>query len=88
MSKIISIGYLKDDAKLISPEECLNDCLENDLGKRDAFKEGKKLIVIALDDNDDKYSWSFNQAGMSASEIVALLEIVKKQIIDQYMEGE
>ncbi len=85
MSKITSIGYLKNDATLISPEECLRDCLENDIRKRGAFKECKKLIVIGLDDNDDKYSWSFNQAGMSASEIIALLEITKKQIIDQYM---
>ena len=63
----------------------MEDCLENDIGKRGAFIEGKKLIVIGLDDNDDKYTWSFNQAGMSASEMVALLEIVKKQLIDQYM---
>lgn len=85
MGDIKNIGYIKNDAKLISPEQCLRDCLENDIRKRGAFIEGKKLIVIGLDDNDDKYSWSFNQAGMSTSEIVALLEICKKQIIDNYM---
>ena len=86
MGKIKSIGYLKNDATLISPVDCLRDCLENDIGKREAFIKGKKLIVIGLDDADDEYQWSFNQAGMSISEIVALLEIVKKQIIDKYME--
>jgi len=85
MGKITSIGHVKGDASIISPRQCLVDCLENDLGNRGAFKEGNKLIVIGLDDNDGKYSWSFNQAGMSASQIIALLDVVKHQIIDQYM---
>lgn len=86
MSKITKLGYLKNDAKLLTPTDCIQDCLENDIGKRGAFKEGKKAIIIGLDDNNNNYTWSFNQAGMTATEIIALLEIVKKQIIDQYME--
>lgn len=59
-----------------SPEQALRDGLD-ELGKRGAFKSGKKLLILALDDTDGKYDVSFINAGMKSSEVVALCEISK-----------
>lgn len=81
---IESLGYRANNAKMISPEMALKDCLENDIGKRGAFVKGKKLLIIALDDTDEEdYSFSFNQAGMTFSEIVVLIEVFKKFMIEE-----
>ena len=42
-----SLSNYTGDAGFRSPEQCLRDCLE-DLGKRGAFKDGKKLLVLCL----------------------------------------
>ena len=79
-NNVVSLGKHAEDAKMITPSQCLQDCLDNDIGKRDAFIKAKKLIVIALDDTEDDYWINFTQAGMTYSEIVALLETMKSYI--------
>ncbi len=85
MSNIECIGYIKEDAKLITPEQALHHCLEHDIGQRGAFAEGKKLLILALDDNDNKYDFSWNQAGMSLSQIISLLEVFKQDLIHRIL---
>jgi len=82
LAKIESIGHLKEDALLVTPEQCIKSVLNDDLGKRGAFKNGKKIIVIALDDSDGEYQFSFSQGGFKVSEILALLSVVKKYFIN------
>jgi len=79
--KIEHIGDHLNDATRFTPEQCLRNCLENDIGKREAFKNGKKLIIICLDDSSDDYLINFNQAGMKASEILSLLTVIKKHVL-------
>lgn len=80
------LGNHANDATMITPEQCLKDVLNNDLGKRGAFKHAKKIVVIALDESDGGYYMGFDQAGMSMSEVVALCECFKKFIITDMME--
>lgn len=77
MAKIINIVDKSGNAKMQSPESCLRDCLDNDIGKQRVFKSAKKLVIIALDDTSGGYDTSWNQAGMSIAEMVLLLEMVK-----------
>ena len=74
---IINLSGKLNDGTLQSPEMCLRDCIDNDIGKARAFKNAKKLIIIALDDTEGEYNTSWNQAGMKSSEIISLLETVK-----------
>ena len=83
MGKMINLATELQDGTKQSPETCLRDCLENDIGKERAFKSAKKLIIIALDDTEGQYDTSWNQAGMKVSEIISLLETVKQ---DMYFE--
>ena len=70
------LGQKAKNGKMLTPEMTLKECL-NDIGKRGAFKNGKKLLVLALDDTEGKFSVSFSQAGMKMSECIALCEVGK-----------
>lgn len=78
---IKSMADHTNDGTKRSPEQCLQDCLE-DIGKRGAFKNGKKLLVIALDDFDG-YQMNWAQAGMKMSECLALCEVAKTSFLEQ-----
>lgn len=73
-----------NDATKWAPEQCLQDALES-LGPEgfDAFKRGKKLMVICLDDTDGGYWLSWLQAGMTLAECLALLEASKHLVLHQ-----
>jgi len=85
MSNIIDMSAKTNDGTLRTPEQCLQTCLD-DIGKHGAFKKGKKLIVLALDD-DDSYYVSFQQAGMKMSECMALCEAAKAIFLDEILTG-
>ena len=78
--KITSLGNHACNALMVTPTQCLQDCLENDIGKRGAFKKGKKMIILVLDDTEGCYITNFTQAGLKFSEIVSLLELMKSHI--------
>lgn len=78
---ITNLGMYAKDARMVSPEGCLRNCLSEDIGKRGAFKKGKKLIIICLNDSDDEYEISWSQAGMKVSEIISLLDVAKHEFI-------
>jgi len=82
MGKIINLATKLNDGILQSPMMCMEDCLENDIGKRNAFKNGKKLLILCLDDTDGGYDISWCQAGMKASEMLALSQVFNKQIME------
>jgi hypothetical protein len=52
-----------------------------DIGTRGAFKQGKKLLILALDDTDGMYNISFVQAGMKFSECIVLCEAAKQTFL-------
>jgi len=79
-STITHIANIRKDGTLWSVKDMLSDAIkEIDSGKR----KNIKAIVIFLDD-ENKYDVGFNQAGMKASEMIALLEITK-DIIKEYI---
>jgi len=57
-------------------EDALNDAIKS-VGKEGAFKDGKKVLILALDETDSNYSISFIQAGLKMSECVGLCETAK-----------
>lgn len=75
----MSVTRLSDYAcngMMITPEQALTDALEY-IGKRAAFKNGKKILILGLDDTDENFNISFIQAGMKMSECVALCDCAK-----------
>jgi hypothetical protein len=76
--KIISLAKETNDGRLQNQEQALKDAL-NEIGKRGAFKNGKKILILALDDgkNGDEYGVSFIQGGMTMSQCIALCEVAK-----------
>ena len=73
---VISMANKLRDATLQTPEQALEDALK-DIGELGAFKDGKKILIIGLDETDGKYDVSFIQAGMKMSECLALVEVAK-----------
>lgn len=74
--KITSLSLKANNGKMNSPEFALNDALGN-IGVAGAFKNGKKILILSLDDTDGQYNISFVQAGMSMSECNNLCDIAK-----------
>ena len=64
------------DGTMQSPQQALEAAL-NDIGKYGAFENGKKLLILALDDTQKNYNVSFIQAGMKMSECISLCETAK-----------
>jgi len=71
-----SLSKHTGNATMQSPEGCLQDALKA-INKEGAFKNGKKLIIIALDDTDGEYNISWFQAGMKMSECHNLCDVTK-----------
>ena len=75
--KVISMAEKMDDALLWSPKQALEDAL-SDVGVRGgAFKDCKKILILALDETDGQYHINYIQAGMKSSECMALCEASK-----------
>lgn len=73
---VISLGQKTDDAKFVSVEDALREAI-SDIGKNGAFKNGKKVLILALDDTSENFEVSFIQAGMKMSQCVSLCEAAK-----------
>lgn len=79
-NNIESMAEASGNAKMHTPEMALKDALKM-VGKEGTFKNGTKLMVLALDDRSNNYDLSFIQAGMSSSECVALCEVAKTRFL-------
>ena len=79
---VIDLSEKTGDAGMRSQKQALEDAL-SEIGKRGAFENGKKLIVLALDDSDGQYSVSYVQAGMRMSECITLCEIAKSVFLKE-----
>ena len=77
--KVVQLGHVKEDNRLVSPENCLLDSLDL---LRSGLWKANKLIVIAIDTTDDNhFGLRFNPANVKASEIVAACEILKDRML-------
>jgi len=75
MGEIINLSKITGDAGMQSPKQALEDAI-SEIGQRGAFMNGKKLLILGLDD-DGGFQVSFIQAGMKMSECVSLCEVAK-----------
>jgi len=82
--KIINMAKASNNGTLQAPEQALNDALEA-IGTQGAFKNGKKILILALDEgeNQDQYAVSFIQAGMKMSQCVSLCEVAKTIFLNE-----
>lgn len=79
MSNVIKLSEVLDDGTKDTPAQLAGEI-------QDAVRERKptKMLVLFLDDRDGSYDISFLQAGMKASEMLALLEC-SKSMVKEYM---
>jgi len=83
MTEVTYMADKKDDARMLAPEQLLQRVLVDEVGKVGAFKEGKKVLVIALDDIDGRYDVSFRQCGMAMSECIALARVAETLFLQE-----
>jgi hypothetical protein len=68
-------------AKSWGPQDVC-DVLQDDIK---SGKVGKKVLILHVDQSDGRFNTSFLQCGMSASEMIMLLEIAKQDIYKNQM---
>ena len=70
---IISLVEKSDDANHWAPQDMLKDALKE-------YEEGRphsKALLLMLDESGGKYSISYGNAGLSASQIIALMRVAE-----------
>ncbi|MGB2246173.1 MAG: hypothetical protein ACPH3N_00810 [Alcanivorax sediminis] len=75
MAKVTGIGVAACDARRITLQSMLLNAAEVEPGY---YGKG---VLIMLDDYDEKYDVGYRNAGLSGSEMLALLEVVKTMIL-------
>lgn len=87
---VINLSKITGDAGMSSPKQALQDALKeieaNDIG---GFKNCKKVLILALSEEDDQYIVSFIQAGMKMSQCVTICEVSKTIFLTDmgYLDG-
>ena len=74
--KVTRISDKTQSSLSVSPEQIFEEAIES-IGKDGAFKNGKKALVLMLDDTDGGFSISYLNAGMKGSQVISLLECAK-----------
>lgn len=81
MAKVTNISEKSRSSMTQSPEYILEQALAEirDDDPRGAFANGKKMLILMLDDTEQRYEISYYNAGMKMSECVALSEMAKSK---------
>ncbi len=74
MSNVVNLADRLNDGRMASPEQAAADFLARIEAKEIV---PTKILCLALNTEDGQYHVSFSQAGMSCSEMIALLEVAK-----------
>jgi hypothetical protein len=80
MASVTNLGEHSQDGRHWGVEQTLVDALEE---VRRGERKGSKVIVLFLDDGENKFDFGFRQGGMKASQIIALLEYAKAHFIHE-----
>ena len=80
---VTELADVKNDSRLISPERCLLNCLEE---IRSKLQTPNRVVVIYLDDlatteQPQKYNMAWKASNISSVEMIALLEVVKIDLL-------
>lgn len=65
---------------MITPEDLLKRTL---IEVENGEITSKRIVIICLDDEDSKYDLVYRAANISASQALALLEVVKTLMLEQ-----
>jgi len=76
MDNVKQISSKSGDGTMMDIKGALHDALQH-VGEKGSFKNGKKILILALDDTEENYCISFIQAGMKMSECISLCETAK-----------
>lgn len=79
---IKSFARETENGKLMTPKETLNDVIDS-IGKKGALKNGKKMIVLCLDDTESNFNLTWFQCGMSMSQCITLCEVAKSKFLKE-----
>ncbi len=82
-----SMADTTNSSKHDSPEQMLERALAR-VGKQGPLENGKKALLLVLDDTDGCYDVAWMNAGMSYSQCVALMEYVKFTMLYEMSTGE
>lgn len=83
MMTVIKLSEVDERSSTWTPE----DMLKNELEKIREGRGGNKCICIHLDDKDGSYGIGYGSAGFNKmTEVIALFECLKVQIIKEDME--
>lgn len=85
MGNVVSLASKANDGLYIDPAGCLREAQEAIEEKVGAFAEGKKLIILCLDDSDEGYHVTSRYCGMKRSEIVSLLEYARADMVREML---
>lgn len=80
--KVISLANKTGNGTMQSPQQALEEAMRC-IGKEGAFEEGKKVLIIALDDTTGSYRTNWIQAGMKMSECLTLCEVAKVTFLEE-----
>lgn len=72
-------AHRTDNASKLTPLQTLEDFAED---IRQGKEKPTKLMIIHLNNDDDKYTSGFRSCNMKASELLALLEVAKAKVLD------
>jgi len=80
--KIIKLVEATGDAKMWTPEQMLEYSL-HEVQPGGGLVEVNKALVLFLTNTDGDYKVGYTQAGMSCSEMLALLEVAKAVLLKE-----
>jgi len=79
---LLSLADKTSDSRFISPKQTLEDCIAM-LGRegKGAWTDCNKLLVIAIDTNEEGYDISWSQSNMKVSECITVCEVAKSSFL-------
>jgi len=77
---VIKLAEATGDAKMWSPEQMLEYSL-HEVQPGGGREEVNKALVLFLTNTDGAYDVNYTQAGMSCSEMLALLDVAKAVLL-------
>lgn len=84
MGDVVSMAEKAQDGKLWTVGDALKDALKDYESGETRLAQANKVVIIGLiDEPDGEYDVTYTQAGMKASEIISLLEIMKVYFVHE-----
>ena len=80
---IVSLAEFHNNGKLDTPKRLLEDALKRVDQEDNIIGRSKKLLILAIDEDEGDYDVGFMQAGMKMSECIALMRVAEQIFLEQ-----